>query len=576
MVYILGVTGQQSIHDPSACLLKNGKLISAVEEERLIREKHASNKSPINAIKFCLDSEKISMDDVDYIAVGWDHPKNCFRNTLNNYSNGNKMFNSMPHLAYSMRQLFLDFRYKSRGSGWEFKKYFNKNVNKKIHYIDHHLAHAATSYRCSGFKDTMIFTADNRGETTSTLLGKGENDKIHKLKEIKMFNSLGLMYGALTEFLGFRFANGEGKTMGLAPYGKPIYDLNDVISYGNGNFRLNHKYFYSFNKKHHFYSNELIKKFGNPKVPIKKGEVERKVAQKYCDIAASLQKKLEDVAKHLITETYKMYGSENLSIAGGVGLNCVMNGKLLNELDFVKNIFIQPAANDAGCSLGAALELSSKLGYKTNFKMNHAYWGPEFSNEEIEEELKRYRLDYEECEDISGVAAELIADGKVVGWFQGKLEWGPRALGNRSILVDPTRKESKDIVNIKVKFREPWRPFAPSILLGEEKKYFENAVEAPYMLLAFKIKPEKIKELPSVCHVDNTSRPQTVDKEVNPKYYKLIEKVGKITGTPIVLNTSFNIKGEPIVCRPKEAIEGFLKTDMDFLAIGDYLVSKKK
>ncbi len=431
-----------------------------------------------------------------------------------------------------------------------FQKIFNISPDIKVEYVEHHLAHVASAYFCSPFKKAIIISMDGEGEYVSTLLAVAKNGEIEKLKEFDAPNSLGLFYSAITAYLGFRPNSDEGKVMGLAAYGDPDkIDLSKMLEINYGSYKVNWKEIRKLPKR----------KFDTKQ--IHNDEFGR-------DLAAALQKRLEEAALSLLEYLYDHTGYKKLCLAGGVALNCVMNSVLLQS-EFVKDIFIQPAAGDAGTSLGAALYI---LGKHVEFKGN--YFGPEYSNESIKHELDEAKLNYEYVEDIEKRTTELIAQGKIVGWFQGKVEWGPRALGNRSILADPSDPEMKDKINYYVKHREPWRPFAPSMLEEAKDKYLENAYTSPYMILSFFVRENKVSEMISAIHVDRSARVQTVSKEYNKKYYKLIKEFKKLTGIPVVLNTSFNVAGEPIVCSPKDALGTFFKSGMDYLAIGNYLVRK--
>lgn len=376
------------------------------------------------------------------------------------------------------------------------------------------------------------------------------------------------MYNAITEFLGFERNEGEGKVMGLAPYGDTYYQIFDkFIRLTENGFVIDPKIITAENPiQPVYFTDYVVKKLGEPRLS------SEKIEKRHQDIAYSLQERLEQTALHLVEKFNEITGNKNFCLAGGVALNCKMNGRILNS-GLVNDIFIQPAAGDAGCALGVAIWLAHEEGYKFN-KMEHVYYGPEYSDEEVEKTLKTANLKYDELSDPSGTAAELLAQGKIVGWFQGRMEAGPRALGNRSILADPRDAEIKDKLNYLVKHREPFRPFCPSMLDKAKKEYFENPYESPFMILSFRVPEEKRKEIPGVVHVDGTIRPQTVTKEVNPKYYKLISEFEKLTGVPVVLNTSMNIKGEPMVCKPEQAIADFFSTGMDYMIINKFLLKK--
>ena len=568
-VYILGINptiNYFSSHDSSACLLHNGKIIAAAEEERFTRVKHATRTFPLNAIKFCLEFADITLDDLECIALPT-NPDYCRMH----FNFLRERVNPVGRAIWTFR-VFRWFIKKGFHSSSAIEKMITNDVRKKIkndkvnlHFSAHHLSHAASTFYCSGFKNASIITLDGIGESglrEATVLWEGNGNEINKLENYFSPNSLGLYYELFCQQLGFSKLDGPGKVMGLAPYGKnpsevmPIFEkkLKTELPYDVTNFSS---------------WVQLQRIFGKRR--------EGELTSYHENIAFMVQHKLEKIALNLVNKNFENTNSKNLCLAGGVALNCIMNGKLLRS-ENVENIFIQPAAGDNGLCIGAALNSYYELGYKPHTTFESVYLGPSFSNEEIKKELKNYKLkenqDYEYHDDIAGITAELLAKDKVVGWFQGRMEFGPRALGNRSILANPTHSKMKDIVNAKVKHREMWRPFCPSLLDQSAKEYLEGTYPSPYMILAFDVKEEKVKEIPAVVHVDGTTRPQTVSKKTNPLYYKLIEEFESETGIPVILNTSFNVAGEPIVCRPEEAIKDFLNTQMDYLVLGNYLVSK--
>ncbi len=569
-MYILGIHGAGLFgHDSAACLVKDGKLIAAAEEERFIRRKHASGIPPINAMNFCLQKAGISIGEVGHIAVPWESGMKMAAELPLHYMMRGELFRQQKQFFGEIRNLGRLFL---RGTTRDMRI---KGFKGEVVNVNHHIGHSASAFNCSGFKEAAIMSFDNKGETTSTLLSHGTKDGIGAVKDIKWFDSLGLFYGAFTEYLGFQMSDGEGKTMALAAYGEPKHDLGEFIRWDENKktYKVDSNYFYRLGH----YSERFVERFGKPgKNPLKQA-----------DVAASAQKTLEEIALKLGQQLGEETRSKNLCLAGGVALNCVMNGRLLRELEFEK-VFVQPAANDAGSAIGAAMELYRKLGGKRKFEMGNAYLGPEFSNEEIEKAIwnligndmkvrgkwKSNRVKIEFHKDIAGVAAELIAKNLIGGWFQGRMELGPRALGARSIIANPAKKGIEKKVNLKVKHREPWRPFAPSLLDVAKDEYLEDACKSPFMILSFFVRENKRKEIPAVVHVDGTTRPQTVEKSENPLYWKLIKEFESETGLPVILNTSFNDHGEPIVMRPEEAVNDFLGTGMDFLAIGNWLLKK--
>jgi len=539
-MYYLGISGGITgdfTHDPAACLIKDNKIIAIAEEERFVRIKHAHGIFPINAINFCLKQAGIKLKDVDKIGY-YINPNLFFK----------KIFHpkSLPHWIKCFRMV----KYVPK----IFK--FNFGYLPKINYIEHHLCHVYSSFPLSGFKKGKCFSIDGVGERTSTLISSFGNG-FEKIKEAYDPNSLGRFYGHFTEWLGFKMNNGEGKVMGLASYGKSKYDLTKFIRFKDGIHEV--KGNTNLMSSGHLY-NLIVSKFGDRRI----GDI-KKIHK---DVAASVQDKLEEI----ILKMVEYHQTKNLCLSGGVALNCKMNGKILNS-GLIKDIFIQPVASDAGCSIGAAVFMAMKYG--NNFKkMEHVYFGPEYSNEEIEKTLKKCKINYEYHDDISGVCAELLEKQNIIGWFQGRMECGPRALGNRSILADPRDVKMKDKINILVKHREQWRPFCPSILDEDKDEYLVNAYESPFMILTFEVLEDKVKDIPAVIHVDNTCRPQTVKKDVNPIYYDLIKEFKKLTGIPLILNTSFNIRGQPIICKPEEALAMFFSEGMDALAMGNFLIKK--
>jgi len=547
--------------NPGAALIKDGVLLAAVEEERFNRVKHSKGfPFPEKSIEYCLSCAKITLNEVDSIGVGWASPAQHFKREL----------------LLALRRPILLPNYKNWTSSYKKEKQCPLFKDKRISYHLHHLSHASSAFHLSGFKEANIITMDGRGESSSTLLGAGLGAKdITVFKEFSLLNSIGALYESFTDYLGFTRHSHEGKVMGLASYGTPLKYNNILIMKKNGySLETFQRYLSMLNgikrklmgKKVDSLKELLKANYGPPR-----GK-EDQILKRHQDIAATVQFIQEKVVQHLAEILYDKTGVKNFCLAGGSSLNCVSNGKLL-ENDFVQDIFVQPASSDSGTAIGAAyLEWIKLTGEPSSFKMEHAYWGPEFSNEEILAELKKTKLKYKFYKDIPGVAAEKVAKGKIIGWFQGRMEIGPRALGNRSILANPTDKKMKDKVNLQVKHRENWRPFCPSLLNESRKDYFEMDYPSPFMILSFKVKEEMWDEVPSVIHVDKTARPQTVEKKHNLRYYDLIKNLGGLTGHPIVLNTSFNDKEEPLVCSPKDAVSCFKRTNLDYLAIGNYLV----
>lgn len=533
-------------HDSAAALVKDGKIIATAEEERFNRLRHARGY-PKLASEYCLKEGEIEFKDVDIIAVAYDPLAFVKTGRINLYP-----INLLKDIVN-----YIFFTIYLHG--------LKKQCGAKIEYVNHHLSHAASTYRCAGFKDANVLTIDGSGETESFAFFEGRNGKLKRIWDIalggrftkKKWSSIGLVYSSVTTLLNMG-AHGEGKTMGLASYGEPKYDFSTILNIKD--------------HKHYKIDRRNIRKLYNH-LERKDGE---ELTQDHKDIAASLQKALEDSIVNLAKEAYEKTGIKNFALAGGVTLNCNTNSKLL-EQDFCDELFIQPAAHDGGIALGAAMEVSYRVGDDPDMTLIHAYWGPGFSNEEIENVLKNSKVSYERHDNIAKIAAKYVTDGKMVGWFQGRMEMGPRALGNRTILADPTIKGIADKVNVEIKHREVWRPFAPSVAEEAATEFFEGvdkAKDSPFMLHTFYVKDKYRNSFPAITHVDGSSRIQTVRKEQNEKYYNLLKEIEKINGYPMTLNTSFNDNGEPIVCTPRDALRCFFSTGFDVLAIGDYLVKK--
>ena len=597
MTSILGISA--FYHDSAASIIIDGKIISAAQEERFTRIKHDSN-FPFNSIKFVLNFSKLKLSDIDHI-VFYEKPFLKFERLLETYINfaprGFQQFSkAMP--VWLKEKLFQ-------------KKYLfdclqeidlNFNNQNKIFFSEHHLSHAASAFFPSNFDEAIILTADGVGEwaTTTVSIGKGNNLEI--VKEINFPNSLGLLYSAFTYYCGFKVNSGEYKLMGLAPYGKPVYEnlirkhLVDVKE--DGSFRLNQKYF-NYTVGLTMTNENFNQLFGNKVRDSQKDDI----TQFHMDIAASIQKVIEDIMLKICQSLRDEFKIKNLCLAGGVALNCVANGKILNKKIF-KDIWIQPASGDAGGSIGGALafwylELKKKRTVNEHKdEMNGSYLGPEYSNDEIISELKKLGAVFEEFDEkeLLKNTANLLSEKNAIGWFQGRMEFGPRALGARSIIADPRSSSMQKNLNLKVKFRESFRPFAPSVLKHEASNWFDIKAESPYMLLVSQVKENKRKKLseleenlfgieklnvprssiPAVTHVDYSARVQTVNNYNNPRYYGLLEEFFLKTNCPVLVNTSFNVRGEPIVNSPKDAFKCFMGTNLDYLVIGNFILDKKK
>ncbi len=596
MKSILGISA--FYHDSAASIIIDGKIIAAAQEERFTRIKH-DKSYPFNAIEFVLKYTKLKLSQIDYI-VFFEKPFLKFERLLETYvafaPRGFESFcKAMPiWLSEKLFQKNLLFK--------ELKKHDeNFNDKTKIMFSDHHLSHAASAYFPSPFDEALVLTADGVGEWATTTLALAKGNKVEIIKEIHFPHSLGLLYSAFTYYTGFQVNSGEYKLMGLAPYGNPIYKdkiLENLIDIKeDGTFRLNQKYF-NYATGLTMTNKKFDDLFGYPA----RKPNEENLTQFHMDVAASIQLVTEEIIIKLASSIQKEYGIKNLCLAGGVALNCVANGKLFKEKIF-DNIWIQPAAGDAGGSLGAALalwhnELNNPRKIEPNDSMNGSYLGPEYTNREIKNSLDQIGAVFDEVndEDLIKKTAEDLSKGLAVGWFQGRMEFGPRALGGRSILGDPRSATMQKNLNLKVKYRESFRPFAPSVLREDVSEWFDFDNDSPYMLMVSKINPKKsfkmtkeeeklfgidklnIKrsEIPAVTHVDYSARIQTVNKNSNEKYFNLIKKFKEITNCPVIVNTSFNVRGEPIVNTPEDAFNCFMGTELDKLVIGNFYLDKKK
>lgn len=555
------------LHDSSASLVSDGMVIAAAEEERFNRLKHA-NGFPVQAIKYCLKEGGVTIDDIDHVAFFMKPSSKIWHLGIKNYlKHPIKALPSLRGEIYnSARMLSLKIY---------MNDFLNFNVKRKkkfILHIDHHLAHIASAFLTSGYDESAVLSIDGCGENSTCVMAYATKDNIKVIKRISFPHSLGLVYASLTAFLGFAPLSDEYKVMGLASYGKPeFYNLikGMIRSYEKGGFKIDTSYFgYQYEFGGNWVSKKFHKVFGRPRKDTDA------IEDKHKDIAASLQIVVEELGISLATFLFSKTKSKNLCIAGGVGLNCVMNGAILRK-GLYKNLFVQPAAHDSGTSLGSALYAHHYLFRQpADFKMKNSFLGPGYSNEEIKKMLLDNKISYGYHDEIEKITAKYLADGKIIGWFQGRMEFGPRALGSRSILADPRNSGMKDIVNERIKHREPFRPFAPSIMEEYASDYFIGCKKSPFMTFVFPVNKNKIDLIPAVTHIDGTARVQTVDKENNLKFWKLINEFLGITGVPVLLNTSFNVKGEPIVCSPEDAIRCFYTTGLDFLVLGNYLISK--
>eukprot|EP01022_Parablepharisma_sp_SALTPOND_P020495 TRINITY_DN3745_c0_g8_i1.p2 TRINITY_DN3745_c0_g8~~TRINITY_DN3745_c0_g8_i1.p2 ORF type:complete len:575 (-),score=50.91 TRINITY_DN3745_c0_g8_i1:2930-4654(-) len=574
-MYILGLNAYHG--DSSACIFKDGKLIAAIEEERIRRIKHWAG-FPSEAIKFCLQECGISIQDVDHIAISRDPSANLFSkitHTLKNLVsfktikdrvlNSKKVGSIKQELA---RAFDIDESY----------------IKATIHSVEHHRAHMASAFFASPFESSAILSIDGFGDFTSTMIGVGKGLDIEVIDSVIYPHSVGVFYTAFTQFLGFDKYGDEYKVMGLSPYGKPtmIEKIKDVLIFKeNGLFELNKKYFrhpkegvsmsWEDGDPHiePIYSDYLIEVFGAPRAK------DEELSEYHKNLAASIQRVTEELIFHILEHLHKKTGQKNLCIAGGVAQNSVANGKILKNTSF-ESVYIPPAGHDAGTAIGAALWVyNHELREPRIEPMYHSYFGSCFSDEQIEEFLQSKGIEYKKYGDdeLLDVVADRLINAGVIGWFQGRAEFGPRALGHRSILADPTREDAKELLNLKIKRREPFRPFAPSILKEFVDEYFMDSDSVPFMEKVFQFKEDKKLSLKAVVHIDGSGRLQSVDREIEPKYYGLIERFYQKSGVPILLNTSFN-ENEPIVNTPEEAYNCFARTKMDMLVMGNIVVTR--
>lgn len=593
-MHILGISC--FFHDAAAALLRDGELIAAAEEERFTRKKHDYN-FPYHAIQFCLKQGNIQGRDLDY-AVFFEKPLIKFERILMT------VLQTFPRSRKVFQQSMMN---------WLGEKLWIKSLigerlgisDDKILFSGHHLSHAASAFFCSPFEEAAVLTVDGVGEWTTASYGTGRGNEIRISHEIRFPHSLGLLYSAFTAFLGFEVNEGEYKVMGMAPFGHPRFvdKVYKLIRVGNdGSFELDLDYFSFHYSADRTFNGKFEELFGPPRkieapfftsksgYPSYFGEkpadygARARENQDYADIAASIQVVTEEVLLKMSRHIHKETGLKNLCMAGGVALNSVANGRILRETPFAA-IYVQPSAGDGGGAIGAALyAYHTVLGRPRKFVMEHAYWGEEYSRQEIESFLENNATPYTRLEDDERLLHRVVdhlQEGKVVGWFQGRFEWGPRALGNRSILADPRRDEMKDTVNIKIKFREPYRPFAPSVLVERASDFFQlkdPSVQYParFMLYVVDVKEGKRDVVPAITHVDGTARVQTVSRTTAPRYHRLIELFGEATGIPLLLNTSFNLRGEPIVSAPHEAFSTFSKSGMDILVLDHCIVEREK
>ena len=575
-MYILGINAYHG--GASACLIQDGQLIAAAEEERFTRVKYWAG-FPTQAIQWCLQEAGIRAQDLDHIGISRNPTANRMQAAL-------FAFRNRPSLSFVTDRLRNNLRVTSLKQ--DFSQHLGikaSELRAEFHNIEHHRAHMASAFHVSPFEDAAVLSVDGAGDFVTTMWGTGQGNSLTVADQIYFPHSLGIFYNAVTQWLGFPKYGDEGKIMGLAPYGQPRYmeEMGRMLRLQqDGSFELDLDYFV-----HHaegagmtweggeeptvgtLFSDQMVKLLGEARVP------RSEITQHHMDVAASLQAMLEEAEMALIRRLQRETGKTALCMAGGVALNSAFNGKILPQTGF-EDIFIQPAAGDAGTSLGVCYYIyHDMLGKPRNFEMTNAYTGPQWSDAQLVQALESYDLKYESLDDAALVkrAAGIIAQGDVLGWFQGRMEWGPRALGHRSILANPRRDDMKDILNARIKNREKFRPFAPSVLMEHVGDYFDQSYPDPFMLKVYGVLPEKQAEVPAITHVDGTGRLQTVSPKESPRYHALISAFHAETGTPIVLNTSFN-ENEPIVNTPEQAVDCFVRTRMDAIVLGNFVATK--
>ena len=554
----IGINYSQ-MHDSSACIVRDGELLFAVAEERISRIKHDAS-FPKLAIQACLDFAGVTAAQIDEVCFGWQTAGPVYRHDLKLYAS-NRWPLSYMNVLNSSRH-FLSMWHQESGAA-PYRRLFGASKTR-FRFVDHHLAHAISSYAYSGFDDAAVVVMDGRGAWEATSIWHGRAGRLEHVLTLNWPDSLGLFYAQFTGFLGFVPNSDEWKVMGLAPYGQKGIDLTSFIHPNDTPYRVHAKTLIGDGAQFSHFASLL----GAPRDP------ESEISDHHKNIAFAVQDACEEAMMSIVKMALHKTGSKNLCLAGGVALNSKANGKIVAS-GAIENIFVQPAASDDGVALGAALApYLDDNGRLPNKPMRHGYWGPSFEDAAIEKALLTYKIRHTKLADPAKVAAQLISQGKILGWFQGRMEFGPRALGSRSIIADPRDPEMNAKVNNAVKFREWWRPFAPSLKKEAAPDYLESAYDSPFMILTAQVRSEKRSVIPSVTHVDGSARPQTVEREINPLYYRLIDEFGAITGVPVIMNTSFNLRGEAIVHTPTDALRTFFSSGMDALVIGSFLVEK--
>jgi len=554
----LGINYSQ-MHDSSACVVRDGELLFAVAEERISRVKHDA-RFPQLAIQACLDFAKVTAAQIDEVCFGWQPAGPVYRQDLKLYASGQwpvsylNVLNSSRHFVSMWHQ---------ESGAVPYRRIFGEG-KARFRYVDHHLAHALSAYAYSGLDESAVVVMDGRGAWEATSIWHGHGGRIDHVLTLNWPDSLGLFYAQFTGFLGFVPNSDEWKVMGLAPYGQPGVDLRSYINPSDAPYRVFTRSLIGDGVGYGHFAERL----GEPRV------AESDISDHHKNVAYAVQDACEMAMMSVVKLALAKTKCRNLCLAGGVALNSKANGKIVAS-GLVDKIFVQPAASDDGVALGAALApYLDANGRLPNKAMRHGYWGPSFDDEAIEKALLTYKIRHTKLSNPATAAAQLLSDGKILGWFQGRMEFGPRALGSRSIIADPRDSEMNAKVNSAVKFREWWRPFAPSFKKEAAPEYLESAYDSPFMILTAQVRPEKRSVIPSVTHVDGSARPQTVEREINPLYYQLIDEFGRITGVPVIMNTSFNLRGEAIVHTPTDALRTFFSSGMDALVIGSFLVEK--
>lgn len=563
--------------NPSAALLVDGKLVAWAEEERFNRIKTSPDNFPFQAAKFCLEKAGLNLNQIDHIAYGWD----CTR-----YALQAPVFYEEQHTKYPDTHSYNKLQQSYRLNLYHpdrieqtlrlgLRALSPTNSVPPVKYYSHHLSHAASAFYASGFEEANIISIDGSGEEITTLLAFGKGANIETLDTYKLPHSLGGIYATFTEFLGFKPYMDEGKVTGLAAYGK--YDqalqekLDKVLSYDpeTGHYAVNpYMRFIGTHKYGRRFTDEFVELFGTPR-----SKQTSALDAPYPDLAFAVQWRLEQVVMGLVKRMFHKTGSKNFCLAGGVAMNCAMNGKVA-QMDIVEKLFVQPAATDNGVSLGAALLAAHEAGEEVRFQMAHTYWGSSYSNEDIERALKNAKVQYRKSTNLAAETAQLLAEGKIVAWMQGAMEVGARALGARSILASPIFPDMKDKLNLEVKHRETWRPFCPSIKAESYERFIPSGVDSAFMVVALPFSEKEKANVPSCVHVDGTARTQRVTKEMNPLFWSVLDEFEKLTGYGILINTSFNVQGEPTVCTPQDALRCYFSTGLDALVIGDFILTK--